>query len=204
MPEEPTPPVAGDAVPQPQPVPDNAAWAKLRNEAAEAKRVAAEAEARLKELERRDMDEKQRLAAELADAQKAAAEAAQLRDQFGKFTTNIQAECESAIAALPEDKREAIAKLTQHVPLDERMSAIRTAATALNVGVPQVAGTMTQPGGVHAPTPGAEPPKPLTPQDVQRMSWRDALGPVRDNTAALQTQMAEMQKQMAELIAAKR
>lgn len=212
MPEEtPTPPAGsnagGSTVETPASGGDNATIRQMRAELDKARAEAAkvaELQTKLTDLERRDMDEKQRLAAELADAQKAAAEAAQLRDQFGKFTTNIQAECDAAIAALPDEKRDAITKLTQHVPLDERMSAIRTAAAALNVGVPQIAGTMTQPVGVHPPTPGVEPPKPLTPQEVARMSWRDALGPVKDTTAALQQQMAEMQQQMAALVAARK
>lgn len=202
--------------PQPEPIPekvDNAAFARLRTEAAQAKTRADELESRLKEIERAEMDEKTRLQAELDDAQKAAGDAEKLRNQLGQFTTKLEAEYETAVAALPEDKREAVKALTLHVPLEERLAAVRSAATLIGAP-PTSAGTKTNPGTGVPPAPGApDPAKPLEVKDIDRMSFAEALkaSPIMQQTRAvfdngvaeMRQQMADMQKQIQQLAQAK-
>lgn len=185
----------------------NAAFAQMRIKAeaaeaqAETERKSREAlEAKLTEIERAQMTEAERVKAELADAQKKAADADAFRDEVGRFKGKVQAECDALITALPQDKQDAIRELTQHVPLDDRLGAIRKAAQALNVATPVVGGTVTQPGFGGAPMPTPDPVKPFTVDELRKTSFKDAIAARgvsgQQNTASV---LAALQAQIEEL-----
>lgn len=151
--------------------------ANKQAKAAEESRLAAEA--KLTELERRDMDEKQRLAAELADAKKAAEDAARMRDEIGRYTNEFKKTYDSQLAAVPADKRPQIdamlAGLPDSVDWPARLTFLNGAISLIG-SPPTAAGTVTMPGGVTPPPTPTTPetpqtPAPLTPEQLERTSF---------------------------------
>lgn len=185
MSTEPTPAVPGApappvAPPAPAPAPpsdkDNAAFAEMRTKLATSEREKQELADRLTALERKDMDDKQRLEAERNDLTKKVQELTPLQEQHAKIVQGVQKACEDAIAALPQDKQETIKALTQHAPLEERLAAIQAAARAIGAA-PISSGTITQPGGNPASglPGGPEAPKPVEAKDLGKFSWTKAM-----------------------------
>lgn len=156
--------------------PDNAAFARMRQEAKTAQDQLAAAQAKLTEIERSQLAEVERLKLDVADRDKKLTELSPLADENAKFKTAVDKACTDAIATLPEDKRAAVAELVAYVPLDQRLGAIQKQMTLLGVA-PLRGGTITQP---PTPQPGAapgappEPGKPRTAAEVKAETWGDA------------------------------
>jgi hypothetical protein len=169
-------PPGGTTPETPPAAPDNAAFARLRTEAAASKEALAAAQAKLTEIERSQLAEVDRLKLVVADGEKKLAELEPLRDENGKFRSAVEKACADAIATLPEDKRAAVAELVAFVPLDQRLGVINKQMALLGTP-PMRGGTVTQPA---TPQPGAqsgtppEPTKPRTVADVRKESWGDA------------------------------
>jgi hypothetical protein len=162
-------------VPPAAPAPNDAAFARLRTEAAEAQKRADALDAKLKDIERGQMDEKTRLESELNEARSKIGQVEQLQADHGKYVAAMKAECDATLATIPdEDKRKTIAGIVEHVPLDQRLSAIRNACQAIGVG-PIKVGTHTQPGNEPPPAPGPqEGAKPLTVEQLGKTGWGNA------------------------------
>lgn len=175
--ETPSPAVPG--VIQPAPAPEsagNAAFAEMRTKLAASEREKADLSERLTALERRDMAEKDRLAAELADAQKLASELAPVRDELGRYTSQLEAACAHELNAIPQEKRAAIEAVVRHIPLSERLTAIQQ-MRAVTGTLPVSGGAITQPGqSPNGSIPGApESAKPIDAKELGRLGWSDAL-----------------------------
>jgi len=134
-----------------------------------AEEAKAALEARLTEIERKDMDEKQRLAAELEDAKKAAAEAERLRNEHGQFTSTFEKLYNDRLSAIPEEKRADLQAISKSGDWSSRFDALEAGIRLLGVtAVPARGGTTTNPDPATPPSP--EPPKPLSPSDLARTS----------------------------------
>ena len=209
--ETPPPAVPGATVPTPTPAPApdpaaNAAFAEMRTKLAAAEKEKTELAERLTALERKDMDEKTRMAAELADAKKIAEDLTPLRDAHGRFQAQLEQACANEIAAIPEDKRAAVEDVVKHIPLENRLTAIQSMRTV--AGSPPVSGgTITQPSASpNGGMPGSpEDAKPLTNQELQKAGWKETImarGVKGGPDQALTQQVAELTKQVAALAAA--
>lgn len=181
MPEDPTPAVPGVVAPVTPPAPAgdpaaNAAFAQMRTELAALKAEKDALAAEKTALERRDMDEKTRLAAELADAQKLAQELAPAKDALGRFQAQIEQACATELASIPEEKRAAIEAVVNQIPLEGRLTAIQSMRSAIGVA-PLAAGYVTQPSASPAAglPGGPEAAKPLGIAEIGKLSWSDAL-----------------------------
>lgn len=165
------------------PAPDNAAFAKMRTDLAAAQAARTELEEKLKTAERARMDELERTKAELAETAKRE-QALKARDEQAKqYEGAFEALYKDELAALPDDKRDRVAKLTAAGTWPERLSALREARALLGAP-PVVAGTSTQPpaGGTPAdqtpPTGDGRPPQgpqPLTKDQLRNTSFGDIL-----------------------------
>lgn len=163
------------ATPPPAEHGENSTIRQMREQTEAANRRANEAEAKLKEIERSQMAEKDRLAAELADAQKMVSELSPLRDELGRYQSGVEAACAQAIQAVPEEKRAVIDALTKNVPIHERLAAIQQAIAAIGAAQPVRGGTVTQGGAGSILPPGMpESAKPLEAADLGKLSWGTA------------------------------
>lgn len=154
---------------------NNAAFARMRveaeakaKEAEAAKAEAASLKAQIAEFERKQMTETERLRAEKADADKAIAELNPIRDEHGRFQSALQKACDEVLAGLPEEARAGIEKFAAHVPLADRLDAIRELAKPFSVSNP--VGTVTNP--TNAARGNENAPKELPPPD--KISWKEA------------------------------
>lgn len=175
--------------PAPAPTPsgdDNAVIRQMREQIEAANRAAKEAadakaaiEAQLKEIERRDMDEKTRLQAELQDAQQIAQEVQRLRDENGKFISWAESQYNAKLAAVPEEKRALVQQLSAQGDWAARVSSLDAVAALIGItAAPVQAGTITQPTGGTPPAAAGttpEPAKPLDINQIERMSLGDAI-----------------------------
>lgn len=145
---------------------------------AAAKQLAEEKENKLKEIERAALNDAERLRLELQDKVKAEAE---LKQQLENEKVNKQAlditnqflvkKFEDGIAALPEEKREAIKKLS-FVEGNPVLSLERLEETVKLTGVGLTpAGSITNPGA-NTPPPGNLPPEKI---DLKNLTWGQAL-----------------------------
>jgi hypothetical protein len=116
------------------------------------------------------MDDKTRMQAELKDAQEKAKDAERLRAENGQFTSAFENLYNSELATLPEDKREAVERLSKSGSWADRVDALRNAKVLIGSlpAPPAVAGTITQPGGGTPPPTTPEAPKPRTPDEIKR------------------------------------
>lgn len=143
-----------------------------REAKAESDRRAAELEAKLKEVERSQLDETERLRLALADEQKKAAELEPLRDEVGKFASRFQELYEKELATVPDAQRPSVEKLTAGGSWADRYAAIQDAKALIQPG-PIKAGTVTQPGGT--PPAPADAPKPVWDPKQGAPGWGTAL-----------------------------
>jgi hypothetical protein len=187
-----------DPTPTPVPAPtpsgdDNATIRAMRAQIDAATQAAKDAEeqrkaleTKLTELERRDMDEKQRLSAELEDAKKAAADAEKLRNEHGQFVSAFESIYNNRLASVPDEHRSTVEKFSKNGDWQARIEAIDAAMAMLKITpAPVAAGTITQPGGgTPPPTPPEtpQPAKPLTPQELRSMSLKSIIEERRKTT----------------------
>lgn len=178
--------------PVPAPVPPaevrtDADFARLRIDLENQKKAAQEAldaktalEARLTELERKDLDEKQRMTLELEDAKKAATEAERLRAENGQFVSALEKLYTDRLAQVPDDKRALVESLSSAGDWATRMTQLESAIGLAGIpATPARAGTFTQPPG--SPPPPPEAPKPLTPEELRKTSLGSIIGGIRAN-----------------------
>lgn len=207
MPELPAPEVLGVTPPPPHDPASNPAFAQMRTALAEAERKVAEAEARATTLEREKMSEGQRVAAELADAQKRIGELTPLQDEVKRHQEQTEKACEIELSSLPDDKRAAIKAVTDQVPLAGRLIAIQQMRSA--VGAPPVSGgSVTQPsadpnGGLPGAPEGA---KPMTAAELRGMSLGSAIQSrgVVDGNSALAAEVKALREEIKTLATARK
>lgn len=207
--ETPTPAAPGAPAPVTPPAPAgepaaNAAFAQMRTELAALKAQNEALAAEKTALERKDMDEKTRLQAERDDLDKKVRDLEPLRDELGRYTSEIEKACDNALNAIPEEKRAAIKAVTDQIPLDGRLTAIQTMTAAIGVA-PISGGTVTQPGfNPNAGLPGApEDAKPLENKELQALPWKVAVMSrgVKGEAGLAQT-VADLQNEVKALTAA--
>lgn len=177
-----------DPVVPPVPAPDNKGGddnsiiKAMREQIEAANRAAKESaeakvalENRLTELERKDMDEKTRMAAELEDAKKIAAEVETLRNERGQYISTLESLYTSRLSSVSEELRPKVEALSVAGDWSQRMTALESAIGLIQSVTPASpaparAGTYTQPPG--SPPPAQDQPKPLTPQELRATSLR--------------------------------
>ena len=154
----------------------NAAFATMRTENATLKAQIDAIQAKLTEAERKDMDEKTRLTAELDDARKAHAELSGVKESIAKFQSQLESACTNELNSIPAEKRAAIEAVVSQIPLDARLTAIQNMKAVVGPSVIS-GGTITQPGvSPNGGLPGSpETAKPLTPDELKKMAWGSAV-----------------------------
>lgn len=147
-------------VPEPEPPKDNATIVAMRaqieaaNKAAkEAKERADSLEAQVKERERSEMAEMDRLKAEKADAEAKVSELEAFRNEHGQFASKLEAMYTSQLEAVPEAQRAQVESLSKQGTWADRLEALN-AAVAL-IQPPGVVVPRVQPA---APSPVTDPP----------------------------------------------
>lgn len=116
-----------------------------QREAREARERAEAFEALERDREREELAEVDCLKAELADRDGERQELAALRDERGRFTSAFEGLYQAELEAVPEEKREALARLSAAGSWPERLEQLRTARGLIGAA-PAAAGTVTQPG----------------------------------------------------------
>lgn len=195
----PTPAPAATAVPNP----DNSTIRQMREALEAEKKRAADMETRLKEIERKDLEEVERLRLEKADAEKRLNDLQSAQEKATQWEDRFKTLYETKLAAVAEDKRAQLERLSAAGDYAQRYEALDAALSLLNLPTPLVsAGTTTVPGAIP---PSATPPveaKPLTVEELGRMTFEQAIaqrGGVRPAPLqAMETRIAELEKRLSQ------
>jgi hypothetical protein len=147
-------------------------------EAYEAKKAA---EAKLTEIERKDMAETERLKAELADAKKVIGELEPIRDEHGKFVASLESLYNKELENIPEDKRLQVAALSARGSWADRLEQLQAAKALIPTSTS--AGTKTAAGAVVPGQTEVSTPTPRTGKEIAEMSWGEAFKAPPSKTA---------------------
>lgn len=171
---------ASPTLPPVTPSEDNATIRQMREQIAESNRIAkenekraAEAEAKLTEIERAKLGEIERLRLEKEEAFGKLNEANGLKTELETLSKSFQIIFEAELAALPQEHRERVEKLTAHGNPAQRLDALREIKALLGTA-PKSAGTVTNPA---APGPTQTPAVSQAPRDPSKWGSYDWLKP---------------------------
>jgi hypothetical protein len=152
---------------------DNSTIQSLRQHAKDLETQLKAKDDAIKDLERKEMDEKTRLSTERDEALEKAKDAESIRNELGQFQSKFEQMVAGELATVAEEQRPFVEKLLGNGTWADKYEALQAAKQLVaSQHVPKQLGTITQPTGV-----GPVQPAPVTAQpfDLNRFK-KEGLG----------------------------
>ena len=124
----------------------------------------------LKEIERKEMDEKTRLQSERDEFEQKAKEADAIRNELGQFQSKFEAMVVAELATIPEEQRPLVERLLGNGSWADRYESLQAARQLVQTSTPAPPakfGTITTPVVPPATPPQAPAAQPLSIEDIK-------------------------------------